>query len=602
MSATILVVDDMPYIREPIAASLRLAGYETLCAASGAEALSIVRKHQPALILLDLEMPGMSGLDLLRRLLRVPEEHRPRTIMLTASQDRASVLKAGELGVRHFMLKSTFSLANLLDRVKTVLAETPASAQPAAASEPGSAHGAGQDPTLGESGASKDPAVPSEVSTLRPAGASPPGAALGDLSPLMTRAELLRHVERAGELRALSPAVAEVLEMSEDPSATTEAIAGAIKRDQVLALKILKLANSSAYSLGKKTTSVDQAVVRIGMGAIRQALLNIGVIDSLGAGGADCAIDPLRFWEHSIACGLIAAEIEQATGGAAPDTTFTLGLLHDVGRLVLAEALGAAYREVLDASERLRIPLEAAESHLLGLNHAEIMPDVLRRWNVPKSLVEPIVSHHERPDAGGADAPRPGRDTAVLQLADRLAHALLLGTSGNETLYPIADLCRQLGLEEPALRRIVDTAGEQTREVKIALLASSAQAGWPDHRETYRARLAGPFRPLCVSAAGTIESFQIACETLASTGPAKPNLGIVSIGPADDLATLSERYRTAQVAAGVKGLPTITLSPDGRGLREGGSGSRTALTTPVSLSTLVEAVNTVLSPSMKKAA
>src|SRR5690606_3887518 len=139
--------------------------------------------------------------------------------------------------------------------------------------------------------------------------------------------------------------------------------------------------------------SVDEAVVRIGTGAIRQTLLNIGVIDNFSPQGRAGAIDRLQFWEHSIACGLIAAELERATGGTAPDEAFTLGLLHDVGRLVLARQLGGTYGRVVDAAARCGAPLERAESRLLGLTHAEIMPAVLRQWNLPASLVEPIATH-----------------------------------------------------------------------------------------------------------------------------------------------------------------------------------------------------------------
>lgn len=591
MSATILVVDDMPYIREPIAASLRLAGYEAQCVGSGAEAFSIILHNPPALLLLDLEMPGMSGLDLLARLVHLPAERRPRTIVLTASQDRRSVLRAGELGVRHFLLKSTFSLANLLERVKAVLAEAPDAA--AASEQPPTASTI---PAPTPVAAAPCPAAPPRTETAAPTERPRPGANLADLAPLMTREELLRRVQRAGEPPALSPSVAGVLEMSEDPTTTAEAIAAAIKRDQALALKILKLANSSAYSLGKKTTSVDQAVVRIGMDAIRQALLNIGVIDALGTDAADCPLDPLRFWEHSIACGLIAAEIEQATGGTATDTAFTLGLLHDVGRLVLAQALGATYREVLDTAERLRLPLEAVESRLLGFNHAEIMPDILRRWNVPKCLAEPIVAHHDEPGA----AP-PDRLAALLCLADRLARALLLGSSGNDTLYPIADLVRTIGLQEQDLRRIIAAAAEHTRDVKVALLACSSHTGWPDHRESYRGQLTAPLRPLCVGTPGTIESFQIACETLAE-GPGKPTVGVVTIGPDDNRPALAERYRAALAAAGRKNLPLVTISPDGAGLGDARTISETRLTSPVAFSTLIEALNTAIAPAAKQAA
>jgi CheY-like chemotaxis protein len=124
VSASILVVDDAPLIREPIAAALTHAGFTATCASDGAEALSIIRGRRVDLLILDLEMPGMNGVETLRHLAAAPGTA-PPVIVLTASQDKTSVLTARQLGVRHFLLKSTFSLDLLVTRIKQMLAETP---------------------------------------------------------------------------------------------------------------------------------------------------------------------------------------------------------------------------------------------------------------------------------------------------------------------------------------------------------------------------------------------------------------------------------------------------------------------------------------------
>jgi two-component system chemotaxis response regulator CheY len=107
---TILVVDDMAVFREPIAASLRLAGYETLCAADGEDALRVARARRPDLILLDVSMPKMDGLTFLKHLRADPEVAGTRVILLTALSEKKHVLSAGALGVRDYLLKSRFRL------------------------------------------------------------------------------------------------------------------------------------------------------------------------------------------------------------------------------------------------------------------------------------------------------------------------------------------------------------------------------------------------------------------------------------------------------------------------------------------------------------
>jgi CheY-like chemotaxis protein len=128
----ILVIDDMAAVREPIAACLRLEGYQTACAANGAAALAAVHRARPALILLDISMPVMDGIAFLTALRSQPDTAGVPVILLTADGDRAKVLEAAKLGAKHYLLKSQFALPELLKRVREqVAAALPANTPPA---------------------------------------------------------------------------------------------------------------------------------------------------------------------------------------------------------------------------------------------------------------------------------------------------------------------------------------------------------------------------------------------------------------------------------------------------------------------------------------
>jgi CheY-like chemotaxis protein len=116
--STVLVVDDMPIFRDPIAASLRLAGYQTVCAADGAAALASALARRPDVILLDVSMPVMDGFAFLRQLRAHPGLASVPVILLTAASDRKFIIEAGKHGVKDYLLKSRFSLADLLARVR----------------------------------------------------------------------------------------------------------------------------------------------------------------------------------------------------------------------------------------------------------------------------------------------------------------------------------------------------------------------------------------------------------------------------------------------------------------------------------------------------
>ena len=120
-SRTILVVDDTVIFRDSIVVALRRQGYETLLASNGQEALELVRAHDPDLILLDVAMPVMGGLRCLKEL-RTDQQYRDiPVIMLTAMSERDVIKVAGQMGIQEYLLKSQFSLKDMLAQVDELL-------------------------------------------------------------------------------------------------------------------------------------------------------------------------------------------------------------------------------------------------------------------------------------------------------------------------------------------------------------------------------------------------------------------------------------------------------------------------------------------------
>lgn len=352
--------------------------------------------------------------------------------------------------------------------------------------------------------------------------------------------------------------------------------------------------------------TVHKAVLRIGMQNIRQVVLNIGVVERFGSLAFEQHLSTPLFWEHSIACGIIAAELAHALNHKEPDIAFTAGLLHDLGRVIYAERLGEQYVQVLEAAQAMGLPLEQVESRLLLMSHAEVMEKILQAWRFPKDLVNPIVFHHAAPGDVRSVAPHHRAEVLRLGLADRLAHAMMLGSSGNDTIYPTEEHCRLLGVEAAAVRRIEETARQQTDDTKFALLSSSNGAAWPRRVEQHRAALTVPFRPLYVSASPEVDAYRIFCGELAGpAGEEPPNLAVVHIAAAKERKELAERFAGAEREAGVHGLPVLMLSPAGQLVLDDiaiGGRKCQALSTPTATSRFIAAVNTVLAVDAMRAA
>jgi len=120
MSATILVVEDEPAIQELIACNLELAGHQALRAENAEQALDMVRSALPDLVVLDWMLPGMSGIELARKLRADKRTQEVPVIMLTARADEADKLAGLESGADDYLVKP-FSPRELNARVKAVL-------------------------------------------------------------------------------------------------------------------------------------------------------------------------------------------------------------------------------------------------------------------------------------------------------------------------------------------------------------------------------------------------------------------------------------------------------------------------------------------------
>ena len=127
---TVLMVDDEVLLRDLVCDRLQREGYQSFAAANGEEAQKLLETQTPDLVLLDMQMPGMSGLQFLKLLRDRPGMGKVPVIMLTGKSDRDTVVAAAKLDVRDFMVKSTFSLSELLLTVRKYSGEPNAKPAP----------------------------------------------------------------------------------------------------------------------------------------------------------------------------------------------------------------------------------------------------------------------------------------------------------------------------------------------------------------------------------------------------------------------------------------------------------------------------------------
>lgn len=606
----ILVIEDAAIIREPIQAALQAAGYEVTSTADGTQALQLLETVRPDLVLLDINLSGIDGLSLLQHIRSTSHLKWTPVVMLTAVAEKQRVLSAMKLGISAYLLKSRFSLKEMLEQVQKYLAapenrlnnDSAESGKPSPPSPQSLSNASAPIQPSHPQQPNVPVAIPNTVPEID--ADADPMETLKSLKPLVSRSEIAEKLEQCAELKGLSPAVSQVLRLTGTDRCSIEQVAKAISQDHAIALKVLKLANSAVYTRGEPVDSVHMAVSRIGLGQIRQTVLNLAVIDQFNAQASSRHINFGQFWEHAIAVGIIAAELAHALEQDA-DAAFTMGLLHDVGRMFLADQFEGMYDQVLETASQLKLPYEVVESRMLLYNHADVMDRVLHSWKFPKQLINPIVFHHLSAGNIRRAAPRQITEVTILALANRIAHALMLGSSGNEAIYSTIEMCEMLKIDFEVMRTIHDRARDETDKVKFALLATSSTANWPQLREVHR-RAVGPFKPLFVSESPAIDAYRMFCEELTNyEEDDSPNIGIIHITNARERISTTAAFRAAEEMAQVKSLPLIVLSPAKKLLPENSllAGRRyEAIATPLTIEKFIVSARALLTGGVSAAA
>lgn len=122
----VMVVDDADLARQTLIRLLRREGFDTVEATNGREALDGIGLHAPDLILLDVQMPELDGLELLEILHSHPQWKAVPVVMLTGVSDTHAIRRAERLGAKEYLVKTTFSLGQMLAAVKRYTAYRPA--------------------------------------------------------------------------------------------------------------------------------------------------------------------------------------------------------------------------------------------------------------------------------------------------------------------------------------------------------------------------------------------------------------------------------------------------------------------------------------------
>lgn len=247
----------------------------------------------------------------------------------------------------------------------------------------------------------------------------------------------------------------------------TSQIAEIIRRDPSLTARLLRLVNSVYYGISQPIKNIEEAVFYLGVRQIRQLAVVTPIIEDLQKLTGNFGFRWQEFWRHCIATALITRDVIDIIQSPNEETDYVGGLIHDVGKIVMASAFPDHFKEVYvkppeEGDDRGLLERERA---VLGVNHAELGALYLKKQVLPEVFVE-IVQFHHMPEMARTHQ----NIVAAVQVADLLVRHAKIGDSGNA-----AEVAAESWVESRGWKILFGHQNEEEKAITRASLKRSLE-------------------------------------------------------------------------------------------------------------------------------
>lgn len=330
---SILFVDDEPNILSALQRMLRgqRSDWKMSFACSGEEALHILAEIDVDVIVSDMKMPGMGGAELLEKVSEL-HPHIVRVILSGYSEKEGSM---SSVGSAHQYLSKPCDPEVLKTTITNVCAQR----------------------------------------------------------ELLTDRGLRQLVSRLPSIPSLPGIYVELVDELGKADCSTRRIAELIRRDIGMTVKILQIVNSAFFGISRPISDARTAVDFLGLETIASLTLGVGVISQFEQRGQGAMFADL--WAHSMSVGVAASNIAAIEKTDTRSDAFTAGLLHDIGRIILAVNVPEEYRTACELFAAEHISMVDAETQVFGATHAEVGAYLLGLWGLPSEVVRAVAFHHD---------------------------------------------------------------------------------------------------------------------------------------------------------------------------------------------------------------
>lgn len=244
-----------------------------------------------------------------------------------------------------------------------------------------------------------------------------------------------RIIGKIEKLPSLPHVYAALTKALVDEETTAADVAGILEQDMAICAKLLQLVNSAFFRIARRIASIEDAVVYLGSNMVKNLVLAVEVFRPADEHSKLKGFSFESLQQHALYTASIAAQI--ATDKQQAEDAFMAGMLHDIGKLILACEFPEYLQQVVATASKDNRPMYVVEQDSKGVTHAEIGAYLLGLWGLPYPIIEAVANHHcpTRVQQRGFDA------LAAVYVANLLVHESVASASGKGNgIYDEVDL------------------------------------------------------------------------------------------------------------------------------------------------------------------
>lgn len=266
------------------------------------------------------------------------------------------------------------------------------------------------------------------------------------------------------QLPSIPEVASKIINMVNNPDVSFKLVSDEISKDQTMTTNLLKLCNSAYYSKGKEITSIERAIVTLGLKEVKDIVMLVAakpVLDKYVI-GYDLAQGDL--WKQGLVVASLSKKIALLKNRKdISDVVFTGGLIHNVGKLVLALFVQNTFKEIMETVQSKGVTFNIAEKEIMGFDHQEVGERILAKWNFPPVL-KSIVRYYMEPQNSPAEHKF---EVSVVHIANGLSLMAGIGIGSDGLFHELSKFATdKVGLSGKDLEDLFGKIPETMKTVK----------------------------------------------------------------------------------------------------------------------------------------